>query len=85
MPTNTALPALMTLPNDHRTDEQRRADQRRSQRGFASAWMLLGSAPTGLLIGYAIDRAAGTQPTWMISLSLLFLALALYQLIRDSR
>ena len=85
MPINPALPVLMTLPNDNRTDDQRRADQRRSQRGFASAWMVLGAAPAGLLIGYGIDRIAGTQPGWMIGLSLLFLALSLYQLIKDSR
>ena len=54
------------------------------QRGFANAWMVLGAAPSGLLIGYFIDRAAGTAPWWMLGLSLLFLAVSLYQLVKDS-
>jgi len=54
------------------------------QRGFANVWMVLGAAPAGLLIGYFIDRAYGTSPWWMLGLSLLFLAVSLYQLVKDS-
>jgi F0F1-type ATP synthase assembly protein I len=55
------------------------------QKGFANAWMVLGAAPAGLLIGYFIDRAADTTPWSMLGLSMLFLAVSLYQLIKDSR
>jgi F0F1-type ATP synthase assembly protein I len=54
------------------------------QRGFANVWMLVGAAPAGLAIGYFIDRASGTTPWWMLGLSLLFLAVSLYQLVKDS-
>ncbi len=60
------------------------SDRQGWQRGFASAWMVLGAAPAGLLIGYGIDRAAGTAPWWALGLSLLFLAVSLYQLVKDS-
>ncbi len=55
------------------------------QQGYASAWVVLGAAPTGLFIGYFIDQHFGTNPAWMLGLSLLFLALSLYQLIKGSR
>ena len=54
------------------------------QRGFANVYMVLGAAPAGLLIGYFIDSAYGTTPWWMLGLSLLFLAVSLYQLVKDS-
>ncbi|MBA3698218.1 MAG: AtpZ/AtpI family protein [Planctomycetes bacterium] len=54
------------------------------QRGFANAWMVLGAAPAGLAIGYVIDRTYDTSPWWMLGLSLLFLAVSLYQLVKDS-
>lgn len=54
------------------------------QRGFANVWMLVGAAPAGLALGYFIDRTYGTAPWWMLGLSLLFLAVSLYQLVKDS-
>ena len=64
---------------------EKQGDDHGWQRGFASAWMVLGAAPAGLLIGYFIDRAADTTPSWMLILSILFLAVSLYHLIKDSR
>ena len=54
------------------------------QKGYANAWMVLGAAPAGLLIGYFIDREAGTTPWFMLGLSMLFLATSLYRLVKDS-
>jgi F0F1-type ATP synthase assembly protein I len=71
--------------NNHLKDTSDSATQAGWQRGFASAWMVLGAAPAGLFIGYFIDRSLGTSPAWMLGLSLLFLAVSLYQLIKDSR
>ncbi len=97
MPTlNLAL--LMTEPikqdsqqpvsHEPSSDEKLSKDQTDSrhqwQRGFASAWMVLGAAPAGCLIGYFIDKAYDSTPLWMIILSFLFLAVSLYQLIKDS-
>lgn len=65
--------------------ERKPSDSHGWQRGFANAWMVLGAAPAGLLIGYFIDRAYGTTPWWMLGLSLLFLAVSLYQLVKDTR
>lgn len=89
----THHPFAMTAP-DPRQDRETPAktdgpsspasDRQQWQRGFASAWMVLGAAPAGLLIGYLIDRAAGTTPWWALGLSLLFLAVSLYQLVKDS-
>ena len=89
---------LMTTPDDQQRnrrstsdlgnavgdDGKKPSDRHGWQRGFANAWMVLGAAPSGLLIGYFIDRAYGTAPWWMLGLSLLFLALSLYQLVKDS-
>ena len=77
-------------PSEHTVvgqDQGRESSSQRHdwQRGFASAWMVLGAAPAGLLIGYFIDQAYGTTPGWMLGLSLLFLGVSLYQLIKDSR
>lgn len=87
--------SAITFPTTAMTDQDEHQRDRRPatggqqdhgwQRGFASAWMVLGAAPAGLLLGYLIDRAAGTSPAWMLGLSLLFLAVSLYQLIKDSR
>jgi F0F1-type ATP synthase assembly protein I len=85
----------MTIPDDQQHDRpvkpgeagKANADKKQDhswQRGFANVWMVLGAAPAGLLIGYFIDRAAGTSPWWMLGLSLLFLAGSLYQLVKDS-
>jgi F0F1-type ATP synthase assembly protein I len=80
----------MSAPDDQqrdrstpRRDEEGKGDKS-WQRGFANAWMVLGAAPSGLLIGYFIDRAHGTAPWWMLGLSLTFLAASLYQLVKDS-
>jgi F0F1-type ATP synthase assembly protein I len=70
-------PARPTAPDQ-------RSDRQGWQRGFANAWMVLGAAPSGLLLGYGIDRLAGTTPWWALGLSLLFLAVSLYQLVKDS-
>lgn len=76
---------------DHRPEghgkiqDQGAGDRGGWHRGFANAWMVLGAAPSGLLIGWFIDRAYGTTPWWMLGLSLLFLAVSLYQLVKDSR
>lgn len=72
--------------DDHqdRSTEQKNAGKQSWQRGFANAWMVLGAAPSGLLIGYFVDRAYGTAPWWMLGLSLTFLAVSLYQLVKDS-
>ncbi|HEX3135864.1 MAG TPA: AtpZ/AtpI family protein [Planctomycetota bacterium] len=88
------LSLTMATPDDHfqdRSDAQKPdahvppgADQGGWQRGFANVWMLVGAAPAGLAIGYFIDRAYGTTPWWMLGLSLLFLAVSLYQLVKDS-
>jgi F0F1-type ATP synthase assembly protein I len=80
---------LMAEPDDSQVDRQRPeggkpTDRHGWQRGFANAWMVLGAAPSGLLLGYFIDRAYGTSPWWMLGLSLLFLAVSLYALIKDS-
>jgi hypothetical protein len=75
---------------DHRPDgrgkgkDQGDGDRGGWHRGFANAWMVLGAAPSGLLIGWFIDRSYGTAPWWMLGLSLLFLAASLYQLVKDS-
>jgi F0F1-type ATP synthase assembly protein I len=61
------------------------SDKNSWQQGYALAWGVLGAAPTGLFIGYFIDQHFGTTPAWMLGLSLLFLALSLYQLIKGSR
>ena len=84
----------MTTPDDHDSgrhqatnDGKKQANDNDSQgwqKGFANAWMVLGAAPAGLLIGYFIDRAADTTPWFMLGLSLLFLAVSLYQLVKDS-
>jgi ATP synthase protein I len=66
------------------TPREQQDEQYGWQRGFANVWMLVGAAPAGLAIGYFIDRAYGTTPWWMLGLSLLFLAVSLYQLVKDS-
>jgi len=90
---------LMTAQDDQQRDRQsakprpdagpgadhaEKNDRHGWQRGFANVWMLIGAAPAGLAIGYFIDRAYGTSPWWMLGLSLLFLAVSLYQLVKDS-
>jgi F0F1-type ATP synthase assembly protein I len=78
----------MSAPDDQQHDrspESKKKDSSQSwQRGFANAWMVLGAAPSGLLIGWFIDRSYGTAPWWMLGLSLTFLAASLYQLVKDS-
>jgi F0F1-type ATP synthase assembly protein I len=77
----------MSAPDDqqhHRSTERKKVEGQSWQRGFANAWMVLGAVPSGLLIGYVIDRAYGTAPWWMLGLSLTFLAVSLYQLVKDS-
>ena len=80
----------MSAPDDQQHDRStppnggKKADGTSWQRGFANAWMVLGAAPSGLLIGYFIDRSYGTAPWWMLGLSLTFLAASLYQLVKDS-
>lgn len=91
------MPNVCTHPQIHMADQddsprdrtpaapRGQQDQQHSwQRGFANVWMLVGAAPAGLAIGYFIDRAYGTSPWWMLGLSLLFLAVSLYQLVKDS-
>lgn len=88
------LTLAMTTPDDHDSGRQQATNNGKKlvndndshgwQKGFANAWMVLGAAPAGLLIGYFIDRAAGTTPWFMLGLSLLFLAVSLYQLVKDS-
>lgn len=88
MSATTFSPIAMSDLDEQQSDRRPASDKQRDhgwQRGFASAWMVLGAAPAGLLLGYFIDRAAGTSPAWMLGLSLLFLAVSLYQLIKDSR
>jgi F0F1-type ATP synthase assembly protein I len=85
----STAPLFMVKPDDSSRDhvpaEPARQDRGHGwQRGFANAWMVLGAAPSGLLIGYFIDRAYGTAPWWMLGLSLTFLAASLYQLVKDS-
>lgn len=70
--------------HDRSTERKDGGGDRSWQRGFANAWMVLGAAPSGLLIGYFIDRAYGTAPWWMLGLSLTFLAVSLYQLVKDA-
>ena len=92
---NAHLTLAMTTPDDHTThrhqatnDGKKQANDNDAhgwQKGFANAWMVLGAAPAGLIIGYLIDRAADTTPWSMLGLSLLFLAVSLYQLVKDSR
>jgi F0F1-type ATP synthase assembly protein I len=89
------LARTMTTPDDHTSrrhqatnDSKKQGNDTDShgwQKGFANAWMVLGAAPAGLLIGYFIDHAADTTPWSMLGLSLLFLAVSLYQLVKDSR
>lgn len=84
----------MTTPDDHKTvrhdvmnNDKKQGDSNDShgwQKGYANAWMVLGAAPAGLLIGYFIDREAGTAPWFMLGLSMLFLATSLYRLVKDS-
>ena len=88
------LTLAMTTPDDHHSDRHQATNDGKKQandndshdwqKGFANAWMVLGAAPAGLLIGYFIDRAADTTPWFMLGLSLLFLAVSLYQLVKDS-
>lgn len=84
------LTLQMVAPNEPRQTrstegkDQSGNDRNGWQRGFANVWMLVGAAPAGLAIGYVIDRAYGTSPWWMLCLSLLFLAVSLYQLVKDS-
>lgn len=70
--------------SDGKGAEETPTDSHGWQRGFANVWMVLGAAPAGLAIGWFIDRAYGTAPWWMLGLSLLFLAVSLYQLVKDS-
>lgn len=54
------------------------------QRSLAKGSIVLGAAPTGLLIGYFVDRAAGTSPWSMLALGFLCLAGAIFRLIKES-
>ena len=88
------LTLAMTTSDDRKTvrhdvmndgkKQDKRNDSQGWQKGFANAWMVLGAAPAGLLIGYFIDREAGTTPWFMLGLSMLFLATSLYRLVKDS-
>lgn len=60
-------------------------DERTTQRGFAAAYVLLGAAPSGLLVGWLIDLAAGTRPWFMLGCCALFLLVALVHLLRELR
>ena len=90
-PMSIAATCISTMTTEDEQQPERRPDgQGKPQdngswhRGFANAWMVLGAAPAGLAIGYVIDRNFGTAPWWMLGLSLLFLAVSLYQLVKDS-
>lgn len=76
--------AQNVVPGAGKSAGKKPTDSHGWQRGFANVWMVVGAAPAGLLIGYFIDQAYGTNPWWMLGLSLLFLAVSLYQLVKDS-
>jgi F0F1-type ATP synthase assembly protein I len=84
----THFTAAMTDRDEHQHDRRSDKSAHRDhswQRGFANAWMVLGAVPAGLFLGYLIDDAAETTPTWMLVLSLLFLSVSLYRLVKDNR
>ncbi len=58
--------------------------QRNPNSGVAAAYTLAGSVVAGLGIGLLIDRKAGTAPKWTIGMTLLFLGVGLYHLVREA-
>ncbi len=52
--------------------------------GVGAAYTLVGSVVAGLGIGWLIDHSAGTSPKWTVGLTMLFLGVGLYQLVREA-
>jgi F0F1-type ATP synthase assembly protein I len=53
-------------------------------RAMSAAWLLLGSGVVGLVVGWAIDRSAGTAPRWTLIVPVLCIASSAVSLIRRS-
>ncbi|MBA3687117.1 MAG: AtpZ/AtpI family protein [Planctomycetes bacterium] len=52
--------------------------------GIGAAYTLAGSVVAGLVIGWSIDHATGTSPRWTVAVTMLFLGVGLYQLVREA-
>ncbi len=52
--------------------------------GMGSAYTLAGSVVAGLLIGWLIDRSTGASPKWTVGMTMLFLGVGLYHLVREA-
>jgi hypothetical protein len=52
--------------------------------GVGAAYTLAGSVVAGLIIGWLIDRSTGASPKWTVGMTMLFLVVGLYQLVREA-
>lgn len=54
------------------------------QRGAGAAWLMAGSMLLGAGLGYLLDHHYATSPRWTVALSMVFLAVGMYQTIREA-
>ena len=85
---NALKPALMTNLNQVSGDARKSdssSDKQQTQRSFANVYLMLSAAPSGLLLGWLIDSAAGTKPWFTLGCCTAFLLVAVIQLLKDLR
>lgn len=56
----------------------------RPPRNFGPAYMLAASVAIGVGLGWLVDRQFGTRPWWTVGLSMGFLVVGMYHVIRAS-
>jgi F0F1-type ATP synthase assembly protein I len=75
--------------DDRPADPKQVAEGNRQLAGLARAmtglYLLLGSAIAGLVVGWLIDRSAGTSPRWTLIVPAVFLASSIVSLIRGKQ
>ena len=52
--------------------------------GVGAAYVLAGSVLVGLGIGWLIDRNTGATPKWTVGMTMLFLGVGLYQMVKEA-
>jgi len=72
-------------PRERRRDGSDREEGGDPRSRIAVAYLLPASLLIGLGIGFAIDRWQGTAPKWTVAMTLVFMAVGFYHLIKESR